>query len=151
MVEHLRSLSEYELSLEATKAEQAGDNQRLAEITAERTRRHRPNGSAMSTGAIVGWSLVLAAPAQFAFFLILGVDLTSGSFICRGFHEGGLSSCSFEHMLSNVLTTLVLTNVLSYGLFFVISACLIAFLLFSARAVRRTARAQNAKDDSRQA
>ena len=103
----------------------------------------RPN---MSNRALVLWSLGLTLPVQFLYFLANLVANTAevrnphgGSFACTNFH-GTIQACTFGEMLGNALSAVLLVNLISFGVFFIVTACVIALVLAVLRKVL-TARA----------
>ena len=96
----------------------------------------------MSNRALILWSLGLTLPVQFLYFVANLVANTGevknphgGSFACTNFH-GTIEACTFGGMLGNALTAVLLVNFISYGVFFIATACLIALVLAVLRKVR---------------
>ena len=105
----------------------------------------------MSNRALVLWSLGLTLPAQFLYILANLVaniaearDPHGGSFACTNFH-GTIEACTFGEMLGNALSAVLLGNLISFGVFFIATACVIALVL----AVLRKLRTQHAARDWR--
>ena len=105
----------------------------------------------MSNRALVLWSLGLTLPLQFVYFVANLVANTGdvrnphrGSFACTNFH-GTLEACTFGEMLGNALFAVILVNFISFGVFFIATACVIALAL----AVVRKLRTQQAPPDWR--
>ena len=67
-----------------------------------------------------------------------------GSFACTNFH-GTIEACTFGEMLGNAAFAVLLLNLISYGVFFIATACVIALVL----AVLRKLRTQHAAPDWR--
>ena len=105
----------------------------------------------MSNRALILWSLGLTLPVQFLYFvanLVLnsgeGKNPHGGSFACTNFH-GTMQACTFGDMLGNALSAVILVNFISLGVFFIATACVIAFIL----AVLRKLRTRHAPADWR--
>src|SRR5262245_37209140 len=89
----------------------------------------------MSNRALVLWSLGLTLPVQFLYFVANLVSNTGevrnpygGSFACTNFH-GTMEACTFGQMLGNALSAVLLLNFISFGVFFIATACVIALVL----------------------
>jgi len=83
----------------------------------------------MSNRALVLWSLALTLPVQFLYVLANLLTGGGGSPACANFHGGGVQPCSFGDMLGNAAFSVLLIDILSVGLFFIVSASAIAFIL----------------------
>jgi hypothetical protein len=55
----------------------------------------------------------------------------SGAFGCTNFHESGLWPCTLAEMLLNPLIGMLLVNAVSFGLFFIATAGVIAVTLLA--------------------
>ena len=105
----------------------------------------------MSNRALVLWSLGLTLPVQFLYILAnlvanIGEVRNShgGSFGCTNFH-GTIHACTLGEMLGNALSAVLLVNFISFGVFFIATACVIALVL----AVLRKVLTQHAPRDWR--
>jgi len=105
----------------------------------------------MSNRSLVFWSLGLTLPVQFLYIVANLVansgEVTNphgGSFACSNFH-GTMQACTFGEMLGNALFAMLLVNFISFGVFFIATACLIALIL----AVLRKLRTRHAPGDWR--
>jgi hypothetical protein len=95
----------------------------------------------VSNRALVLWSLGLTLPARFLYFVANLVtntgeerNLHGGSFACTNFH-GTIEACTFGQMLGNALSGVLLVNFISFGVFFIATACVIALVLAVLRKV----------------
>jgi tetrahydromethanopterin S-methyltransferase subunit E len=95
----------------------------------------------VSNRALVLWSLGLTPPVQFLYFVANLVantggvrDPYGGSFACTNFH-GTIEACTFGQMLGNALFAVLLVNFISFGVFFIATACMIALVLAVLRKV----------------
>ena len=95
----------------------------------------------MSNRALVLWSLGLTLPVQFLYFVANLVANTGevrnphgGSFACTNFHRT-IEACTFGEMLGNALSAVLLVNLISFGVVFIATACLIALVLAVLRKV----------------
>ena len=95
----------------------------------------------VSNRALVLWSLGLTLPVQFLYILAnlvanIGEVRNShgGSFGCTNFH-GTIHACTFGEMLGNALSAVLLVNFISFGVFFIATACVIALVLAVLRKV----------------
>jgi len=95
----------------------------------------------MSNRALLLWSLGLTLPVQFLYFAASLAANTGevrnphgGSFACTNFH-GTIEACSFGDMLGNALAAVLLVNFISFGVFFIATACVIALVLAVLRKV----------------
>ena len=95
----------------------------------------------MSNRALVLWSLGLTLPAQFLYFVANLVANTAearnphgDSFACTNFH-GTIEACTFGEMLGNALSAVLLVNFISFGVFFIATACVLALVLAVLRKV----------------
>jgi hypothetical protein len=103
--------------------------------------------SHMSNRALVIWSFVLTLPVQYLLILVpliyeyltVGVTHTSGNgeFGCSNHHGTGLYSCSLKEMLLNPLFGILLLNGLTFGLFSLFFAGVVATFLWLCRAAIR--------------
>jgi hypothetical protein len=89
----------------------------------------------VSNRALVLWSLGLTLPVQFLYFAANLVAHTGevrnslgGSFACTNFH-GTIEACTFGQLLGNALFAVLLVNFISFGVFFIATACVIALVL----------------------
>src|SRR5262245_2928382 len=105
-----------------------------------------PGDIQMWNPTIFRWALLLALPAQYCVFLGLTlyelntarirIKTGDGQYGCYNFHQEGLWSCSFTEMLLNPLYGIIIVNLYTLGIAFVISAGLVALLLVGVRASR---------------